>query len=227
MNVVASLIGRILSRPAWLMALFLILACVIPFAGETTPFRGDSSQILDPFSFSLFLPTRHSFGPHEILALAGLLIIPALLIDWRRWMDQISVDVPIPAVPGWVYPFAAVAFYAFFLMLCLPLTARSSAFPGPVSIILTFIDLLVQASILAWIVDLSMNMTATARLRPLVAWMTAGAVHLGVSLSDIWFIAPQAQQLFEIGWTSLAWHGILTFIAITIHAFPIRTRATL
>jgi hypothetical protein len=83
---------------------------------------------------------------------------------------------------------------------------------------------------MAWAVDFAMILTSVPRLRALVGWMIAGALHLGISVSDAFLIAPQAMEIVETGWTSLAWHGLLAVAAVTLHALPIpipRTRATL
>jgi hypothetical protein len=229
-SVILQLIRRILSRPAWLIVLFMLLVCLIPFTGGTSAFRSDPTKILDPFGFSLLTPSKHAFGPHEMMALAILLIVPSVLIDSRRSMSKcpgISCDA---LIPGWVIPATAASFYAFYVLLSLPLLARSSFFPGPISLLLAIVDLLILAASMALIVDFAMTHFLKSQLTPLIAWMTAGAFHMGISISDAYIVAPQLRELVEPSWTAPVWHALILIVAITLHSLPVpaaNPRATL
>jgi hypothetical protein len=120
---------------------------------------------------------------------------------------------------AWTFPLSAVLLYSFVLLLALPVLARSTMFPGPAALVLTIADLILRSVTLAWVVDLSMVLTRAPRLAPLVAWTVAGAAHLGISVSDVWLIAPQARELVETGWSAFAWHGLLAAVAVTVRAF--------
>jgi hypothetical protein len=230
MRLIFSLTGQILSRPAWLMTLFLFLACLVPFAGGTSPFRGDAYQILDPFSFSLLTPTTGAFGPHAAFALAGLFIIPAVLIFWRRKINMgralgTPCGVAANALPG-----AALVLYCLFVLVGLPLVAKSSAFPNISSLGITVLDLVLLGASLALFTDFALSRTSQPRLQPLVGWMIAGAVYLARCMSDIFLIAPGARELVEADWTLIVWHAILVVVALTLYAFSgpeHRTSATI
>ncbi len=224
------LLGQILTRPAWLMAFFLLLACLIPFAGGTDPFRGDAFQLLDPFSFSLLSPSRRAFGPHSMLALTGLLIIPAVLIHWRRDESIFNeIENCTPFKTG-ILPLAALSLYCLFLLLCLPLIGRSTAFPGLAALGITILDLIILAAMMAWIVDFALSRTAHPRLQPLVGWIIAGGLHLARGMTDVFLIAPGTREVIEADWSTVTWHALLAIIAITLHALPLpspQSRATL
>jgi hypothetical protein len=165
-----------------------------------------------------------------MLMVGALLIIPALLLDWRKSaLDRTSADKK-EEVPQWTYPFSATLMFALYLILSIPLLGRSSAFPGIQSIGLTVLDLMLVAVTLAWGVDLSLLMITTPRMRPLMGWITAGALYLGLCLYDAFLIPPQARGIVHEGFSAITWHGILAFAALTIHAVaaPIsRRRVTL
>ena len=227
---VALLVGRILGRSAWLMALFLFLACLIPFAGGTSPFRGDLFQVLDPFGFSLLSPARRAFGPHSMLTVAGLFLIPAALIHWRRLETHANEIGECVLRRNGILPLAALTLYCLFILLSLPLIARSSAFPRPAAIGITILDLVLLGITMAWIVDLAISFASPPRLQALVGWMAAGGLHLARSMSDAYLIAPQVRELVEADWTTVTWHGVLAIVAVTLYALPIprtRARATL
>jgi hypothetical protein len=220
-----SLMRQTLTTTSWQIVFFLLLACLIPFAGTTAAFRDSSNQILHPFGFSLLTPTRTAFGPREMLLLGALLKIPALLSDWRRSIDGLTSFTgkgPPRRVPQWTYPFSVVLIFAFYLALALPILGRSSAFPGIQSIGLTVLDLLLVAVTLAWGVDLALMIITTPRMRPLMGWITAGALYLGLSLYDAFLIPPQARGIVEEGFSAIAWHGVLAVAALTIHTLAAR-----
>ena len=230
LRLISFLLGRILARPAWLMALFLLLACMIPFAGGTRPVRSDTYQVLDAFGFSLLTPSRRAFNPHSMLSLAGLFIIPAALIYWRQLEVHLIEIGNRSALKGGILPLAAFSLYAMFLLLSLPLVARAESFTGPLALGTAVLDLIILAIMMAWAVDFALNLTDQERHRPLVGWMVAGALHLARGMTDAFLIAPQARELVEADWTTIAWHALLAIIAVTLHALPIpvlKSRATL
>ena len=224
------LINRTVTSSSWQIVFFLLLACVIPFTGTTSAFRDSSNQILHPFGFSLLTPTRTAFGPREMLMVGALLLIPALLLDWRQSViDHISINRK-EDIPQWTYPFSATLMFALYLILSVPLLGRSSAFPGIQSIGLTVLDLMLVAVTLAWGVDLALLMITTPRMRPLLGWIAAGALYLGLCLYDAFLIPPQARGIVHEGFSAITWHGVLAFAVLTIHALfaPIsRRRVTL
>jgi hypothetical protein len=225
-NVTVHFLTRLLSQPAWLMGLFLLLACFIPFAGGTSPFRGDQMQELDPFGFSLLTPSRHAFGPLEMLSLAALLLIPASLIEFHRFYSTDSDPENLAKPPLWVFPWSSFSFYAFFLLLTLPIITRSSSFPGFASIFILVIDILMRAISLSWIADIAYGISEPRRLKPFVTWMIAGTFHLGLSVADAYVISPQIRQIIEIGWTSLLSHAILAFLIVTFHSLLILRKSS-
>jgi hypothetical protein len=115
-----------------------------------------------------------------------------------------------------------VLIFAFYLALALPILGRSSAFPGIQSIGLTVLDLLLVAVTLAWGVDLALMIITTPRMRPLMGWITAGALYLGLCLYDAFLIPPQARGIVEEGFSAIAWHGVLAVAALTVHALAAR-----
>jgi len=229
-SLILLLTGQVLTRPAWLMALFLFLVCLVPFAGGNLPFRGDAFQMLDPFSFSLLTPSVHAFGPHSILALSGLILIPSLLIFWRRNQYLLENNCTSFGLEGGILPASALFLYSIFLILSLPLISRSSAFPTVQALGITLLDLFLLAANLALFTDYALSRTRHPRLQPLIAWIVAAAIYLARCMTDTFIISPQAMEIVEADWTLVAWHTILVLIALTLYAFPgtaTRTRATI
>lgn len=223
-------VSLILTRPVWLMAIFILLACMIPFSGGTAPFRSDAFHIIDPFGFSLLTPSRQAFGPHSMLSVVGLILLPALIIHWRRMESEIDEGAAWGMLERNVVPFAALTVYFLFVLLSLPLMSRSAIFLRPAALGITLLDLFVLAIMLAWTIDLAVILTPQPRLRPLVAWIAAGGLYIGRSMSDAFIIAPQVREIVESDWTLIAWHAVLALIAYTLHALPAiryRPRATL
>lgn len=228
-RLVRTLVGRLLTRPVWLMAFFLLLACLIPFSGGTLPFRSDAFHVIDPFGFSLLTPARQAFGPHSMLSVAGLILIPSLIIYWRRMETEIDRGIPC-SVGSNVVPTAALAVYCLFILLSLPLISRSIVLQQPAALGITILDLVILGVAMAWTVDLALVLTPHERLKPLMGWIVAGGLYLGRSMSDAFIIAPGVRDIVESDWTLVAWHAVLAIIAFTIHALPVaryRPRATL
>ncbi len=215
------MVGHLISRPSWFAALFLLVVCLLPFAGLTTSFRGEAIHNLDPFGFSLLVPSGGAFGPGEFLSLAALLIITTSLIDFGRS----EICTGSTACKGIITPgtlaLSSVLFYGMFLLLCLPLLARSHAFPGFAALVLAIVDLLLRAISLAWVLTFAMARTSDIRLRSLVCWIAAGAFHLALAVSDALLIPPQTRELIEVDFTVLLWHAIIALAAMTLHALPI------
>jgi len=212
------------------MAFFLLLACMLPFSGGTSPFRGDAFQPIDPFGFSLLCPSRGAFGPHSMLALAGLLIIPSVLVYWRRAERHLVDTAACPPFSGGVLPLSALTLYGLFIILSMPMIAGSNAFPGPAALATAVIDLMILGTMMAWGVDFALSRAPHPRLRPLTAWIFAGAIHLARGMADAFLIAPQAREIVQSDWTAVSFHALLALIAITLHALPLpftKTRATI
>jgi hypothetical protein len=222
LRLVSPLIRRITGSPAWIMALFILLVCLVPFAGGTSPFRGDVFNVLDPFSFSLLTPAQRAFGPHSMLALAGLLIIPAVLIHWRQ-LEAHMCEVAThgyASLRGGALPIASFLLYCLFLVLSVPLIARSSAFPGTGALAIALLDLVLLAVMMSWGVDFALSLATRPRLMPIVGWIVAGSLHLARTMTDAFLVAPDVRQLIEADWTSVALHGVLAAAAVTLHALP-------
>ncbi len=214
------LLERLLTNRVWLMVIFLLLACLVPFSGGTVPFRGDPLQLLDPFSFSLLTPSMHAFGPHSMLALAGLFLITGALITWRDLEQPLNLRAAGDIFQGAVLPVTATLLYLLFLVLSLPLIGHSSAFRNIGALGITILDLVLLGAMLALIVDFALAVTIQRRLRPLVGWMVAGAVFLTRGMTDAFIIAPEVRELVEADWTLVAWHLVLVIIAATIYVIP-------
>jgi len=202
------------------MAIFILLTCMIPFSGGTSPFRSDAFHVIDPFGFSLLTPSRQAFGPHSMLSVVGLILLPAMVIHWRRMESDIDGGIACGLHGRNIVPFAAVTVYCLFVLLSLPLMSRSAIFLRPAALGITLLDLIVLAVMLAWTIDLVIILTPQPRLRPLVAWITAGWLYIGRSMSDAFIIAPQVREIVESDWTLIAWHVVLALIAYTLHALP-------
>ncbi len=229
-SIAGRLILGLLKRPAWFIAIFFFLACLIPFAGPTASLRGDSLHILDPFGFSLLTPSRHAFGPTELLALAILFLVPAALVDFGRTESRLRALACPDSLNENTLALAAFGFYGFFLILAFPLLARSHAFPGPVALGLAMLDLLLRAAAMGWVISFALGRTGNDRLKPLICWIVAGAFHLAMTVTDALLIAPQARELVETNVSTLIWHGLIALVAVTLHALPLPTpkaRATL
>lgn len=212
------LVGGILTQPAWLMALFLFLVCLVPFAGGTMPYRGDASQFLDPFAFSLLTPSNRAFGPVSMLALAGIFIIPSAMIYWRNTkLPSMLFNNSTVTVKG-ILPFSACCLYFLILLLGLPLIVQSSAFQGPADIAISMFDLVLIALSVAWVASFTMSRVQEPGLRSLVVWMVIGAYHLVRCMTDEFLIAPGIRDLIEGTWTLVVWHGILAVVAFTLHS---------
>jgi hypothetical protein len=223
-------VGHILTRPVWLMAFFILLACMIPFSGGTSPFRSDAFHVIDPFGFSLLTPSRQAFGPHSMLSVVGLILIPALIIHWRLVESEIDGGAACGYPGRNAVPFSAFVIYCLFVLLSLPLMSRSAIFLRPAALGITLIDLIILAIMLAWTVDLALMLTPQPRLQPLVGWITAGGLYIGRSMSDAFVIAPQVREIVQSDWSLIAWHAVLAVIAFTLHALPAmryRPRVTL
>jgi len=215
------LTGQVLGNPAWLMTFFIFLACLVPFAGGMRPFRGDALQMLDPFGFSLLTPSRADFGPYSLLSLFAPMIIPALLIHWRRserfWTD---CGCEMPFRSG-VLPLAAVFIYCIFLFVSLPLVVKSASFPTTAALGFSYLDLIFTAIFLAYVVNFAMILTPWRRVRALVAFLVAGALHLLRCMADISLISPEARDIIAADWSNLTVHLILAVAAITLYALPL------
>jgi len=212
------LLERLLTQRVWLMVLFLLLACLVPFAGGTVPFSGGPAHLLDPFGFSLLSPSLYAFGPHSMLALAGFLIITASLNFWRDIEPSLILSGAGDIYRSSVVPIAAILLYLLFLLLSLPLIGHSSAFSTVAALGISIIDLVLLAAMLALIVDFAIVNTSHPRLRSLVGWMTSGAVFLTRAMTDSFIISPGIRELVEADWTLVVWHLILVIIAATIYA---------
>ena len=215
------MVSRLVSRPAWFVTFFLLVVCLLPFAGPTTSFRGEAIHILDTFGFSLLVPRVGAFGPMEFLSLSALFIITTSLIDF----DRSEISINSTACRGVINPgtlaLSSVLLYGLFLILCLPLLARSHAFPGVVALVMAIGDLIIRAIALAWVVSFAMELTGDTRLRSLVCWIAAGVFYLALAVSDAWLIPPQARELVEVDFTVLLWHAIIALAAMTLHALPV------
>jgi len=223
------LIGQVLTRPAWLMTLFIFLACIVPFAGGMRPFRGDAFQMLDPFGFSLLTPSRGDFGLHSLLSLFAMLLIPALLIFWRRSERELTLAGAGEPFKNGILPLSAILIYCIFLIVSLPLVVRSSAFPTGAALMFTYLDLIVTAVFIALIVDFAIIMTPWHRMKALVAFIVAGGAHLFRCMADTFLISGEARDLVASDWSALTVHFILAVVASTLYALPLpqfKTRAT-
>jgi len=220
LRLVSPLIRQIIGSPAWIMTLFIFLVCLVPFAGGTSPFRGDVFNVLDPFSFSLLTPAQRAFGPHSMLALAGLFIIPAALIHWRQ-LDAHMRDAGCSGcLDGGALPLASFMLYCLFLVLSVPLIGKSSAFPGAAALGIALLDLVLLAAMMSWGVDFALSLTTRPRLMPMVGWIVAGSLHLARTMTDAFLVAPDVRQLIEADWTSVALHALMAAAAVTFHALP-------
>jgi hypothetical protein len=215
------LIGLLASRPGWLLTVFLLLVCLVPFAGPTASLRGEVVQRIDPFGFSLLVPSSSAFGPAQFLGLAQLLLITAAIIDWRGARANLETVACRGVMTPGTMALAAALFYGFFLVLSLPLLARSSAFPGIPAIMLTMVDLMLRATALAWVVSFAMSRASSPRIQPLVCWIVAGAFHLVVNVTDVFLVAPQARELVSVDISTIVWHAVIAVAAITLHVLPL------
>ena len=212
---------RTLSRPGWMAAIFIFLTCLVPFAGSTGNFRGDPSQELDPFGFSLLTPSRQAFGPPEMLWLAALFMIPLSMIEWIRIASRLHGDEKY-APPGQTVAIGAIGIYLIFLILSVPILAQSSLFPGPRAVLLTLFDSALKASALAMGVKFAIDLTANTRMIPLSGFLAAGVLYFGLSLSDAFLIPPSAREFISPGWTVLIWHIVVLVATVTLHALPLK-----
>lgn len=218
------MLKRNIVRPGWLILLFFFLICMIPFTGRIQPYGSEPKQIIDPFSLSLLIPSPNPFGPYEMLTLAMIFIIPAAIADWRQWASstiELSSGLKIPVSS---YPLAGLMLYTLFAIASLPFLARSISFQGATALVMTFVDIILRATIIAWIVDFAMKIYPYPRYQILVGFMIGGAVHLAISFSDYYLIYPKAKQLIETDWALIFWHGIIAFAVLTLHAIPVRLR---
>jgi len=214
------LIGDLLSNRGLLITYFILLLCLIPFEGGLVPFRGDSTHIIDPFGFSLLSPAKRAFGPHSMLAVAGLFIIPSAGIYLRSMEDRMEELAACTISGKHLIPFTALLLYFGFLVMSVPLTARSMALPGHNAIAISMIDLVLLGVLMAWSVDFAVSRTSNKRYRPMVGWMVAGALYLSRGLIDAFIVTPQAVELVATDWSVVIWHLILAVVAVSLHALP-------
>ena len=216
-SVVIHLVRGIYTQPAWLMAFFLFLVCLIAFADERSQFTSDPRHLFDPFGFSLLNPSTSPFNAHSMLSIAGFFMIPSTMIYWH--------NTRLPSMPSLLsdfnlrnlLPLAGFLMYCLFLIISLPLMAISPAYRNPPALIVTFLDLLFLAGITAWLTSIILVIVKQPKFKGIFVWMIVGAFHLARCMIDPILIPPEAREIVVSAWSMVVWHFILMIVFLTIH----------
>ncbi|HDS29644.1 MAG TPA: hypothetical protein ENN67_01235 [Firmicutes bacterium] len=227
LRIILRFIGMLLMQPGWYLTFFLLLTCLVFFAGPTASISGQTQQTIEPFSFSMLIPSVDAFGPVDFLSLAQLLLITSAVIEFRRMRKTVENAACGGLLNSGTVGFTAVLFYILFLIFSLPLLARSNAFPGLPAIGLTFADLILKATALSFVLAFAMSRTENDRFQPLIIWIIAGAFHFALHATDIFLVPPEAQAFVATDITRIAWHFVIAIAAVTLHALPLHRRLNL
>lgn len=222
-SVAIMLLRMILSSPGWLISLFLLLVCLVPFAGATPDLRGDPLQELDPFGFSLLTPSRHAFGPSEMISLAGLMIVPSSMIVWHRYLKNVYLESS-GRVNENAMAAASIGLYFFYLVLAVPILVRSDAFSGIGALSFSLFDSLIKISGMSLFIRFLLNVAGDTRLMPLNVFIGAGAYYLGLWISDAYLIAPEVREIVAPAGSTLIWHLVMLVVVFTLNAVPFRRK---
>ncbi|MCX6646567.1 MAG: hypothetical protein NTY09_09440 [bacterium] len=226
-SVVIYLIRGIYTQPAWLMAFFLFLVCLIAFADERSQFTGDPTHLFDPFGFSLLTPSTSPFNAHSMLSIAGFFMIPSAIIYWTNTKIPSMAEFVSESNIRGLLPLAGLVLYLVFLTLALPLLAISPTFRNPSALIVTVLDLIFLAGALSWFTSLVLEHISRIEFRAPIVWMVVGAFYLIRSIMDPVLIPPEAHDIVVTAWSMVVWHFILMVVIFTIHllAIPQNRRA--
>ncbi|HEX9746311.1 MAG TPA: hypothetical protein VGB30_12870 [bacterium] len=218
-DLVMFLVNRQFTKPAWIVLFFVLLVCLVPFAGLTSKFSGSAAFELDPFGLSLLTPTRYAFGPNELLLLFGFFLITLSLIEYEAMMEENTGYQDFPAASNSVVA-ASVLFTSIFFVLGFPIIAQSRIFPGIPAMAMVVLDAIIVAAGTACFVKLVMNLTRSRHLKPMIGFTMAGVYYFSMRIADSYLIEPQTRNMISPGWSTLVWHAIILVVMFTLLSFP-------
>ena len=220
-RIVIYLVRGIYTNPAWLMAFFLLLVCLIAFGDEESQFTSVANHLFDPFGFSLLTPSLSPFNAHSMLSIAGFFMIPSAMIYWFNTKIPSMTAPESESSVRELLPLSGFVLYLIFLVMSIPMLAISPAFRNPAAIFVTVMDLIFLAGSLAWLTSIVLARTSRFEFRAMNVWMIAGAFYLLRCLLDAVLIPPEARGIVVIAWSMVVWHFILMVVIFTLHLLAV------